>query len=115
MQARPDRCQSRDGSDHQIGRTTASKHAPDYKKSRRPHDCRLKKHRAHATSEAVGLGITFLSIGAGCLRRNQATYNAGRKISVRTVATRSPPMTAIAMGPQNIVTAIGIKPSTVET
>ena len=46
---------------------------------------------------------------------NQATYNVGRKISVRIVATNKPPMIAKAIGPQNTVGAIGIMPRTVDT
>src|SRR5262245_5925387 len=46
---------------------------------------------------------------------NQATYNVGRKISVRIVATSKPPMIAKAIGPQNTVGAIGIMPRTVDT
>ena len=46
---------------------------------------------------------------------NQATYNVGRKISVRIVATSRPPMIAKAIGPQNTVGAIGIMPRTVDT
>ena len=43
-----------------------------------------------------------------------ATYNVGKNIKVRTVATSSPPMIAKAMGPQNTVGAMGIMPRTVE-
>src|SRR5271165_1697617 len=50
----------------------------------------------------------------GSLTRNHAIYNAGRKISVSTVATIKPPMIAKAIGPQNIVDAMGIKPRTVD-
>ena len=46
---------------------------------------------------------------------NQVTYNVGRKISVRIVATNKPPMIAKAIGPQNTVGAIGIIPRTVDT
>src|SRR4029450_11280418 len=46
---------------------------------------------------------------------NQVTYNLGRKISVRIVATNKPPMMAKAIGPQNTVGAIGIMPRTVDT
>ena len=46
---------------------------------------------------------------------NQATYNVGRKISVRIVATNKSSMIAKAIGPQNTVGAIGIMPRTVDT
>src|SRR5215831_2056313 len=46
---------------------------------------------------------------------NHATYNVGRKMSVRIVATSRPPMIANAIGPQNTVGAIGIMPRTVDT
>ena len=46
---------------------------------------------------------------------NHVTYTTGRKISVSSEATSSPPMTAKAIGPQKTVKAIGIRPSTVET
>ena len=46
---------------------------------------------------------------------NQATYNVGRKTSVKIVATNRPPMIAKAIGPQNTVGAIGIMPRTVDT
>ena len=48
------------------------------------------------------------------LTRNHPTYNAGKKIRVRTVATSKPPMIAKAIGPQKMVDAIGIIPRTVE-
>src|SRR5262249_52018626 len=54
------------------------------------------------------------ALTAGSLTRNQVTYSAGRKINVRTVATKRPPMIAKAIGPQNMVGAIGIIPSTVD-
>src|SRR5438105_8803762 len=46
---------------------------------------------------------------------NQVTYNVGRKISVKMVATSRPPMIAKAIGPQKTVGAIGIIPRTVDT
>src|SRR6516164_8353068 len=57
-----------------------------------------------------GVGSDTVFLGAGSEILNQATYKAGRKISVSTVATASPPMIANAMGPQNTVGAIGIIP-----
>ena len=48
-------------------------------------------------------------------RLNQVTYSVGRKMRVRMVPTRKPPMMAMSIGPQNTVGAIGMRPSTVET
>ena len=44
-----------------------------------------------------------------------AKPRVGRKTSVRIVATSNPPKIAKAIGPQNTVGAIGIKPRTVDT
>src|SRR6516164_7271499 len=67
----------------------------------------------HTLSRAgTSLGFSFASaLEVGSATRNQATYNAGRKIRVSTVATPSPPIIANAIGPQNTVGAIGIMPS----
>src|SRR4051812_31221766 len=61
-------------------------------------------YRQAATSAAAAV---VTSGRAGSLIRNQATYRAGRKIRVSTVATVRPPMIANAIGPQNTVGAIG--------
>ena len=57
----------------------------------------------------------FEEASGGPVLWNQATYNVGKKISVKIVATSSPPMIAKAIGPQKTVGAIGIIPRTVDT
>src|SRR5207344_3573091 len=64
------------------------------------------------TGEIGGAGSQGACVWrAGSETLNQATYKAGRKIRVSTVATVSPPIMANAIGPQNTVGAIGIIPS----
>ena len=46
-------------------------------------------------------------MGTRFLNPEHATYSAGKKINVSTVATSKPPIIAKAIGPQNIVEAIG--------
>src|SRR4029077_8841526 len=58
-----------------------------------------------------GAGSDTFFEGTGSEILNQATYKAGRKIRVSTVATASPSIIANAIGPQNTVGAIGIIPS----
>src|SRR6516165_4183940 len=67
----------------------------------------------HTLSRAgTSLRFSFASaLEVGSATRNQATYNAGRKIRVRTVATASPPIIANAIGPKTTVGAIGIMTS----
>ena len=68
----------------------------------------------HAPRSSVSLAPSISYSAALCRRsslmRNHATYSAGRKISVSSVATASPPMIAYAKGPQNTVGAMGISP-----
>src|SRR5262249_60980584 len=64
----------------------------------------------HAGGATAGSAVG----AASRLPPNTVTYTVGRKISVSKVATRRPPIIAKAIGPQNTVGAIGIKPSTVE-
>src|SRR5262249_42823980 len=114
MEARPTRRRSRHSTRDKISRVAAGNDHPEGEESKRPQRRGPVQRPVHATSVAVGLGMIALPRAAGSFTRNHATYNAGRKISVRIVATSNPPMTAMAIGPQNIVTAIGISPRTVE-
>src|SRR5439155_22059723 len=53
-----------------------------------------------------GAGVSCGSVGR--FTRNSSTYKAGRLPRVRNVATDSPPMMAIAIGPQNTLRVSGI-------
>src|SRR5215469_2716481 len=68
----------------------------------------MQSRFGHRRYRGAGSGTVFLGSGSETL--NQATYKAGRKIRVSTVATASPPMIANAIGPQKTVGAIGIIP-----
>src|ERR1700730_6919743 len=77
------------------------------------------RNHPHRKARAICMVHDYAGLDAGAeepsVPLNQATYNVGRKISVKIVATNKPPIIAKAIGPQNTVGAIGIMPRTVDT
>src|SRR5580765_7796887 len=77
------------------------------------------RNHPHRKARAICMLHDYAGLDAGAEEPsaplNQVTYNVGRKISVRIVATNKPPMIAKAIGPQKTVGAIGIIPRTVDT
>ena len=59
-----------------------------------------------AVTTSVARGVAVFATGR--LTRNRMTYNAGRLINVKKVATERPPMIAIAIGPQKTLRVSGI-------
>src|SRR5262249_28774803 len=72
-QARPGRYQSRHSSSCYISRPAAGNYDPKDEEPHRSQHRHPPQRWLHATSDAVGLGITARSLAAGRVMRNQAT------------------------------------------